>query len=412
MIVRWRKLLKRYIPGIISGGADNDPSGISTYSICGAQFGYQLLWLLILSTPMLIAVQAMSARLGDVKKKGLMTIIREHYSPVISIAASVILVLTNTATLGADLAAVADAFGIITHSAFILWVIPVAAVLWYLVVFKNYRNIEKYLFVLSFIFFAYVASGFLARPNWRDVLMAIVVPKITFSPRFFIMALGLLGTTITPFLFFWQAKQEVEEHTSGAELMQRAKKEDIIISPGFIYSNIISLFIIISTASVLYVHGNGEIASAQDAALGLVPIAGKFAGTLFAIGIIGSGLMAVPVLAASSAYVIAEAFGWRDSLSDTVNQAKGFYAVLTGSIVIGIGIAMSGVNPIQALLYSQVFSGMLAPFLIILILLLCNDKKIMGNYMNGWFDNIFGGLAAVVMILGSTGFFWHLLGFG
>lgn len=408
MIVRWRRILRRWIPGIISGGADNDPAGISTYSIAGAQFGYQQLWLLVLSTPMLISVQAMCARLGDVKRKGLMAIMREHYAPAFQIAALVVLVVTNIATLGADLAAMADALGLVTRTPFSWWVIPVSVGVWYIVVFKNYKTIERYLFFLTFVFLAYVVSGILIGPNWIEVARAIAFPKVEFSTRYFIAGLGLLGTTITPFLFFWQSKQEVEEHHSRAMLEREAKREDTHVAPGFIYSNIISLFIMIATAGVLHAHGVTDIVDASAAARALTPFVGPYAKYLFAAGIVGSGLLAIPILAASTAYVVAESFGWRDSLSDKVDQAKGFYTTLTASFLVGVGIAISGIQPMIALLYSQVLNGILGPVLIVLILFMCNDRKIMGSSVNTWFDNLFGWLTVIVMLLGTSGLFWQL----
>ena len=409
MIIRWRKILRRWVPGIISGGADNDPSGIATYSISGAQFGYQQLWLLVLSTPMLIAIQAMCARLGDVKGKGLMAIMRDHFAPIFAVSASVVLVITNIATLGADLAGMADALGLATHSNFIWWVIPVSVIMWYVILFQNHKVIEKYLFFLSFAFLGYIVSGFLSKPDWFRVVREIFLSSVTPSVPFFLAGLGLMGTTITPFLFFWQARQGVEEHKSKQELLHEAKQEDKEIAPGFLYSNLISLFIIISTASVFHARGSYTIVTAADAARALEPLAGRFATYLFSFGIICSGLLAVPVLAASTAYVVAETFGWRESLSDRVNKAKGFYTVMTSSILVGVGIAMSGVSPMQALLYSQVLSGILAPIFIILILFMCNDKKIMGPYVNRWFDNVFGWIAVIIMLLGSAGLFWQLV---
>lgn len=404
---RLHDALARWVPGIISGGADNDPAGIATYSISGASFGFQQLWLLILTTPMLIAIQAMCARLGDVKQKGLMSIMREHYAPSVTYVASAILIITNIGTLGADITAVSDAIGLVTKTPLLLWVIPVTAFIWYIVVFKNYHIIEKFLFALTFIFIAYVISGFLVRPSWGTILHAIIFPSFPFSRDYFIAALGLIGTTITPFLFFWQSKQEMEEHKTPLEMKRLARQEDRAVTPGFIYSNLISLFIMIS-ASVLYTKGI-SIATAADAARALEPIAGSYAMYVFAMGIIGSGLLAVPILVASTAYVVAETFGWKDSLSNRVRDAAGFYTVLTLSLFAGIGVALSGISPIQALLYSQVLNGLLAPFLIVLILFMCNDKKIMGTLVNGWFDNVFGGITVLVMLLASLGLFWQMV---
>jgi len=409
MVVRWRRIIKKWIPGIISGGADNDPSGIATYSISGAQFGYNQLWLLILSTPMLISVQAMCGRLGDVKKKGLMMIIREHYAPAIAILASVVLIITNTATLGADIAGMADAFGLVTNTSFMWWVLPLSVILWYVIVFKNFKIIERYLFGLSFVFFAYIVSGILAKPDWGKVLVSIVHPTTSFTLEYFVAATGLLGTTITPFLFFWQARQGVEEHQKTQELTLEAKREDARVAPGFIYSNVISLFIMISTAAVIHAGGAKGIVTAADAARGLEPIAGPLSKYVFAFGIIGAGLMAIPVLATSTAYAVAETFGWRESLSDAVSRARGFYAVISATMVFGVLVAISGVPPMIALLYSQVLNGILGPILVVLIILMCNDQKIMGRFVNRWFDNVFGWITVVTMVLGSTGMFWQLV---
>ncbi|MBI5613335.1 Nramp family divalent metal transporter [Candidatus Gottesmanbacteria bacterium] len=408
MVVRWKQLLRRYLPGIISGGADNDPSGIVTYSLSGALFGYHQLWLLLLSTPMLIAVQAMCARLGYVTKKGLMTLIKERYAPIFAWISLCILVVVNIATIAADLAAISESIGLIINVSYIYLVVPIALALWLLVVFKNYKTIEKFLFFLTFVFLSYVVSGFLARPDWSEVARALVFPKIQLDPSYLMAGLGLLGTTITPFLFFWQAKQEIEERRSVL-VESQSVREDTRVAPGFIYSNIISFFIIVATAAVFHTHGIKGIETASDAARALEPFAGVYAKYLFAIGIIGAGLLAVPVLAASTGYVVAELFGWRDSLSDSPKKARGFYMILTISFLFGIGIVFSGIHPVDALLYSQVLGGILAPILILLILFLCNDKKVMGTYVNGWFDNIFGFLSVVLMSLGAVALLWQVV---
>ena len=408
VLARFRRVFHRIIPSIIAGGADNDPAGIATYSISGAQFGYHQVWLIILSTPMLIAVQAMCARLGDVKRKGLMMIIKEHYAPVVVYVSAAILIIANTTTLGADFAGVAEAVGMVTKTPYVWWVAPIAIMLWVIVVYKSFRVIERYLFFLSIVYLAYVASGFLARPVWGEVLGAIVRPKIEFSLSYLLAGVGLLGTTITPFLFFWQAKQGTEEKNSRRELAADAKEEDRLLAPGFIYSNIISLFIMVASARALYGKGGVAIITAADAARALTPLAGPWATVLFSVGIIGAGLLAVPVLAASTAYAVAETFGWRDSLSDRPNKAKGFYTVLTAAMVVGVGIAMSGIAPMTALLYSQVLNGMLGPILVTLILVMCNDKKIMGSIVNRWFDNVFGVVTILVLTAGSVGVFWQL----
>lgn len=410
MSIRLPTFVKRWVPSIIAGGADNDPAGIATYSISGARFGYHQIWLLILSTPMLIAVQAMCARLGDVKRKGLMLIIREHYPPVVAYSVAGVLIVANTTTLGADLAGVAEAVGMMTGTSYIWWVVPIALCIWAIVVLKSFRIIERYLLVLSLVFICYVVSGLLARPVWHDVIRAIVFPNIEFSIEYLLAGVGLLGTTITPFLFFWQSRQGTEEKQSKKNLLSSARQEDRRMAPGFIYSNCISFFIMIASAQALFGKiSPSAIMSSADAARALEPLAGKSATVLFSLGIIGAGLLAIPVLAISTAYAVAEIFGWRESLSDRTNKAKGFYTVISASIIVGVGIALSGLSPMKALLYSQVLGGMVGPLLVTLILFLCNDRRIMGTLVNRWFDNLFGWITVVVLMLGSAGIFWQFL---
>lgn len=409
MGIRWKKIIREYIPGIISGGADNDPAGISTYSISGAQFGYRQLWLLVLSTPMLIAVQAMCAKLGDLKREGLIRIFREYFHPAVVWISVIILVITNTATLAADLAAIADAVGMVCGISYRYFLIPIAVILWVLIVLENYRIIEKYLFYLTFLFLAYVVSAFLARPDWPEVIRNILIPVFPASAEYFVAALGLLGTTITPSLFIWQSKQELEEHKKRSALLKEAGMEDKLVAPGFIYSNIISLFVMISTGAVLYSHGIHDIKTAADAAKALEPLAGPLSTWLFAVGIAGSGLLAVPVFATSTAYVVSELFGWRDTLSAKYSKAKGFYAVISLSILAGIVFGFSGIHPMTALLYSQVLNGVLAPFLIILLLILTNRRTVVGEKTNSLFDNFFGVLTVVVMVASTAGLLYLLI---
>ncbi len=404
-----KNFLKKVAPGLITGGADNDPAGISTYSIAGAQFGYSLNWLMILATPMLIAVQAMCARLGDVQRKGLAKIIKENYHPVIALISTFILIICNVVTIGADLAGISAAMGLITHTSYLLWILPFSFLILYIVIFKNFKTIEKFLLLLVLPFLSYIFAGILAKPDWGIVFKETFMPSIKWIPAYFAAAIGAMGTTITPYLFFWQTKGEVEAKVSEQQHLKEAKNEDLLLAPGFIFSQIITLFIMIATGTVLFSNGIKDINSAAEAAKALEPFAGPYAQLLFAVGIIGAGLLAIPVLASSTAYVFAETMGWRDSLSDKVSQAKGFYAVLTLSVLIGVVIAFININPIKALFYSQILAGMLGPFLLILILLLCNKKEVMGKYVNGWFDNLFGWLAVIIMLLSTAVFLWQVI---
>ncbi len=392
-------LLKKTASGIITGGADNDPSGITTYSITGATTGFSLGWLLLISTPLLIVVQGMSAKIGDVKRKGLATIIEEHFGRKVALITMISLLVVNILTIGADLSimgSVLNDFAPIIPS--IVFIPLIALVIWYVVVFKNYKVLYRLLLWLVVIFLAYIASGVLSKPDWGLVARDTLLPKIEFSPMFFAAATALLGTTITPYLFFWQTSEEIEEHTPKKE----ARKKFLEVAPGFIFSNLIAYFIIISTASALYFSGNQidnvNSLTAADISEALVPVAGNGAFLLFSIGIIGGGLLALPILAASSSYAVAEIFGWREGLDKSVLKARGFYTILTATFFIGTAIAVLGINPIVALFYTQILAGIAAPPLLVLIILISSNKNIMGEYVNGLLTKIIGWLAVAVMV--------------
>jgi len=394
-----KNLIKRSVPGLITGGADNDPAGIATYSISGAAFGFSQLWVMLLATPMLIAVQSMCARLGDVQRKGLSVILREQFSPVISWIATIVLIISNVFTIGADILAMSAALELITRIALQYWVLPVTIVVWYVVLFQDYKRIRKFLLAMLLFFAAYVIAAFLAKPDWALVLKNLVWPSLTGADKsYYVAAVGILGTTITPYLFFWQVKEELEDYHTKQQALADADREDAVLAPGFIFSQIITVFIIIATAAPLF-HSGTNIQTASDAARALEPIAGHYASLVFALGIIGAGFLALPVLSASTAYVVSETARWKhDSLNSKVYSAKGFYSVITLSLLAGVAIMVTGVSPIRALYYSQVLAGLLAPFLLILILILANRQTVMGNYRNGWFDNFFSTLAIVVMV--------------
>lgn len=394
---------KRSVPGIITGAADNDPAGIATYSISGASFGFGQLWLMVLATPMLIAIQSMCARIGNVQRKGLSVILREHFSPVVAWLATLVLLVSNIFTIGADIVAMSAAFELITRIDLKFWILPITLLVWYLVLFKNYKVLSKFLLVMVLFFLAYIAAAFLAHPDWALVFKNLIWPiGAKFTRDYFIAAVAIMGTTITPYLFFWQVKEELEEHKTVQQGLREAAREDRINAPGFIFSQVITLFIIIATGATLHQQGI-SIASAADAARALAPVAGQGASILFALGIIGAGLLALPVLSASTAYVVAETAGWKhDSLSNKIHMAKGFYAVITLSLLAGVGVYIAGINPIKALYLSQVLAGSLAPFLLILIMIIANKRQVMADFLNGWFDNIFGSLAILVMLTATV----------
>ncbi len=392
-----KNFFKQLISGMVTGGADNDPSGITTYSLSGARFGFGQLWLMVVATPMLIAVQSMCTRIAHIQRKGLSTVLRDHFSPFVSWTATIILLISNTVTIGADILAVSLAFQMITHISLKIWILPITFFIWYIVLFENYKAIARYLLIMLVFFLSYIVAAFLAHPNWGQVFHSIFLPDFKhFGADYYMVAVAVLGTTITPYLFFWQAKEELEDHLTVAEGKREAKQEDLINAPGFIFSQLITLFIIIAAA--VSVTKGAQLLTATDAAKALEPVAGKFAADIFAIGIIGAGLLAIPVLAASSATVVAETEKWRhSSLNDKVHSAKGFYTVISFSLLAGVVILFLKIDPLKAMYYSQVLAGLLAVPLLILIFLLANDKKAMGEYTNKWFDNIFGLLAILVM---------------
>lgn len=393
-----KKLWRRITPGLITGGADNDPAGVATYSISGAMFGFSQLWLMFLATPMLIAVQSMCAKLGDVQRKGLSVILREQFSPGLSWVAAIILIISNVFTIGADILAIAAALELVTHIDLRYWVLPVTVVVWYVVLFLDYTKIRKILLVMLLFFLSYAVAAFLAQPDWTQVLHGLFIPNLRNVPTsYYVAAVGILGTTITPYLFFWQVKEELEDYRTKKQAMVDVQREDLVLAPGFIFSQLITMFIIIAAGATLFNSGE-TIQTASDAARALEPVAGRLASVVFAIGIIGAGLMALPVLSASTAYVVSETARWKhDSLHNKIRAAKGFYAVITLSLLAGVGILLVGVSPIRALFYSQVLAGLLAPFLLVLILILANRQSVVGEFRNGWFDNFFGTLAIIAM---------------
>lgn len=391
-------LLKKTASGFITGGADNDPSGITTYAVIGATTGFSQAWLLLLSTPLLIVVQGMTAKIGDVKRKGLTTIIEEHFGRKIALISMVGLIIVNTLTIGADLSIMGNVLNnFIPFVPSIVFVPMVALVIWYVVVFKNYKVLYRILLWLVVVFLSYIAAGLLAKPDWGAVVINTIIPRVEFSTVFFAAATALLGTTITPYLFFWQTSEEIEDHTPKKE----ARRKFLEVAPGFIFSNLVAYFIIISTASALFFTDTAissiESLTVVEISKALIPVVGDKAFLLFSIGIVGGGLLALPILAASSSYAVAEVFGWKEGLDQKVAKAKGFYAVLTATLFIGVAIAVLNINPVLALFYSQILAGILAPPLLVLIILISSNKDIMGDFVNNVWTQLIGWFAVSIM---------------
>ncbi len=396
--------LRRLGPGLITGGAGDDPAGIVTYTLVGATTGLSQLWLLLLTTPMMIAVQNSIARIAIVTGKSLPELTNRVYSRRTTLVMVGILAGANTLTIGADLQALATVLGILTDLPPIHLLIPLTALVAYLVMYHSYRTIKRVLLLLTLVLAVYVVNVFLARPDLLAVLENTFLPHIEWTAAWLLAALGLLGTTISPYLLFWQAAEEREEHNTVVQA--RSVSTDTLL--GMSYSNLLAYCVILSGAVML--HGQPvppgtlpEIASA------LQPVAAHHAFLLFALGIIVSGLLAIPVLAGSTAYAVADAFGWRAGMDNRISDAKGFYLVFLGSMLVGDLIEMSPLSTVDALYYSQVLDGMLLPLLLVIVLRLANDRQLMGEYVNGRLSNALVGLALLATSALTITLFWQIM---
>ena len=389
----FRDVVRSLGPGLITGGADNDPAGIATYSVVGATAGYGMNWNLFLSTPMLIVVQQMSAKVANVTKSDLASLLRTTFGARVATPVVMLMVVANVITMGADLLAMGAAVQLLTGISFVYWIVPMAGVMAAVTIFLDYKVVSRYLLWLVAIFGAYIVAAVLARPNWADVVRSTVLPTFSMSPTFLLGAVALLGTTITPYLFFWQASGEVEEKRG----VQRISRSNVDIATGMIWSNLTAFFIVVATGAVVFTH-HATIRTAADAARALEPVAGPYATVLFSVGVIGAGLLAIPVLAASAAFGVAGLAGWRKGLGRNPRNAPQFYLVIGLSFLVAMELAVSAIDPIKALFYSQVLDGMIAPILIVLMLILTSSRKLMGDFVNRLPTKIIGWSAAAVMI--------------
>jgi len=407
-----RRFFANLGPGLITGAADDDPSGISTYSVTGAGFGYAPLWTTVFSFPLMTAVQMMCARLGMVTGRGLAGVVRRRYPRWVLWSACCMLVVANTVNIAADLAGMGESMQLVTKVPSLVWTPLFAAVIVALLFWSSYRRIARIFKWLTLVLFAYVLAAFLARPDWIAVLRATFIPHVEWTPKFMAVLVGFLGTTISPYLFFWQAAQEVEEERSmgrgtvvkrrGATAQELARSRSDIAT-GMFFSNLVAYFIILTTAATLHAHGRTDITSAKEAAEALRPLAGEGAYLLFTLGIIGAGMIGVPVLAGSSAYAWGEAAGWRSSLNAKVLTAKKFYAVVALSMAIGMVLNWFHLNAVAMLFWSAVLNGLLAPPLIVLVLLLTSDPKVMGVHANGPLLKTLGWITAAAMSFCAAG---------
>jgi NRAMP (natural resistance-associated macrophage protein)-like metal ion transporter len=394
-------------PGLITGAADDDPSGISTYSVAGASYGYATLWTALLSFPLMAAIQLMCARLGMVTGCGLASVIRTRYPRWVLWFACTLVIVANVFNIGADLGGMADAMQMLTGIRAYYWTPFFAGLILALLLLTSYRTMARIFKWLTLVLFSYVIAAFLAHPNWAAVLRATFIPHIEWSNGYIAVLVGILGTTISPYLFFWQAAQEVEEDrdhgrttlaqrkgSTNEEL--RLAKRDVIT--GMLLSNLVMFFLILTTAATLNAHGLKDIETAKQAAEALRPLAGPGAYWLFTIGLIGTGMLAVPVLAGSCAYVISEGAKWRGaSLNLRPRLAQKFYVIIGLAIIVGLMFDFAGLNAVKMLFWSAILNGLLAPPLVVMVVLLTSDKKVMGNRVNSTGMKILGWACAAIM---------------
>ncbi|HEX8889591.1 MAG TPA: Nramp family divalent metal transporter [Pyrinomonadaceae bacterium] len=411
---RVRQFFAELGPGVITGAADDDPSGISTYSVTGASFGYAPLWTAIFSFPLMTAVQMMCARLGMVSGHGLASAVRQHYARWILWGACALLIVANVVNIGADLGGMADATQMVTGINSLVWTPVYAALIVSLLFWTSYKQVARIFKWLTLILFAYVVTAFLSKPNWREVLSSTFVPRIKWSSEYLATFVGILGTTISPYLFFWQAAEEVEEERAKGRrtLGQRKgatdeelRKSRTDVLTGMFFSNFIMYFIILTTASTLHAHGQTDIETAQQAAEALRPLAGSGASLLFTLGLIGTGMLGVPVLAGSAAYAVSEAVAWRGTLEARPPLAPKFYTVLGLSVLLGLALNFARFNAVKMLFWSAVLNGVLAPPLIVLVVLLTSNKKVMGKRVNSPLLKWLGWATAIIMALASVAMF-------
>lgn len=400
-------------PGLITGASDDDPSGIATYSQAGAQFGYGVGWTLLLTYPLMCAIQLISAQVGRVTGRGLAGNLRRHYPTSLLYPLVGLLVVANTINLGADLGAMAAALHLLIAGPVLLYIAAFAIGIVVAEVFMTYARYASVLRWLTLSLFAYVGTVFVVGVPWAIVAKNLVLPHISFDGGYLTVIVAVFGTTISPYLFFWQAGEEVENEKQDptakplikapeqAPVQMARMQLDTLVGMGL--SNIIALFIMLTTAATLNAHGITNIQTSSQAAEALRPIAGRFAFTVFALGIIGTGLLAVPVLAGSAAYAVGESLGWRVGLAKRPGHAPAFYGVIALATLVGAALNFSPIDPIKALFWSAVINGVAAVPIMIMIMLMASRKTVMGAFALGPFLKIFGWLATAVMAAAAVG---------
>ncbi|MEP6836075.1 MAG: Nramp family divalent metal transporter [Gemmatimonas sp.] len=400
-----RERLKTLGPGLITGAADDDPSGIATYSIAGAQFGTALLWMSVVSWPLMAAVQAMCARIGMVTGDGLMSALRHRFPRPLLIIMCFALLVANTINIGADLSGMADAAELLTGVNSHVYVVCFGLAIAFATVRLRYVKLANTLKWLALVLFAYVITAFMVGPEWKQVAHDTFLPHVP-NHSAWSMVVAILGTTISPYLFFWQASQEVEEEkaigrSTTAERRGATHEEMSLrrwdIGAGTLVSNAAMFFIILTTALTLHKNGITNLTSSREVAQALQPLAGRFATLLYAVGLIGTGALAIPTLAGSASYAFSELYGWRQGMDESFRKARAFYVTLVLAVVAGISMDFSNISPIQGMYWSAIVNGLLAPFLLIGILLVASDKKIMQGMPSSILSRVVVTLTTVAM---------------
>ncbi|TRZ81009.1 MAG: divalent metal cation transporter [Nitrosopumilales archaeon] len=414
-LLKIKSFFKILGPGLITGAADDDPSGIATYSQAGAQFGFTTLWMALFQFPMMVVIQEMCARIGLVTGSGLSGIIKKRYSKKIIYPIISLLLIANTINIGADIGAMSASVKLVfPHLPIVAVTILFTALVICAEIFIPYRKYVTILKYLALSLLAYMVTAIIVGGNWTEILVASVIPHFEFTPAFAMLFVAIFGTTISPYLFFWQTSEEAEEDVTKNKIKNigegtpkirnkeiKTMRKDVVI--GMAFSQMVMWFIIVTTAGTLHMHGITDIATADQAAKALEPLvktfphSGELAKIIFALGVIGVGMLAIPVLAGSSAYALSEQFGWKQGLSKKFRQAKGFYLIIAASTVIGLWINFANVDPIKALIYAAVINGVIAVPLLVLIVKIGNDKKILEGRTNGKISNIVGWITVVVM---------------
>ena len=409
------KLIDIMGPGLITGASDDDPSGIATYSQAGAQFGYQLGWTLLLTYPLMCAIQQISAEIGRVTGRGLAGNLRRHYPRSLLYGIVTLLIIANAINIGADLGAMAAALKLLVDGPLLLHVAMFAVITVLLETFLRYSRYVSILKWLTLSLFAYVGTVFVVGVPWGTVAWQMVVPHITFSADYVTVVVAMFGTTISPYLFFWQASEEVEDVAERPEAKplldapRQAPEEmrririDTYIGMGF--SNLVALFIVLTAAATLHAHGHTDIQTSSQAAEALRPLAGRFAFTIFALGIIGTGLLALPVLAGSAAFALGEALQWPVGLARRPLKAKAFYATIAAATVVGALLNFSSLDPVKALFWSAVLNGVVAVPVMVMMLLMAVRRDVMGQFTIGPILKVFGWLATAAMAVAAIGMF-------